>query len=147
MKNIIKRKYQSIITISSLIAGITFSSFSSAELIIIVNPNQDIGAVSKSDIARVFLGKSKTLKGKGVTVINQVISSDSRKTFDDSILKKTPQQIKSYWSKQLFSGNGAPPKELAGDLDVLVFVAENKKAIGYIDSSALNPSVKKLTVD
>ena len=96
--------------------------------------------------SRVFLGKSKTLKGNGITPTNQVSASDSRKEFDNVFLGKTPQQIKAYWSKQLFSGNGAPPKELNGDLDVLVHVSENKKAIGYINKSALNPSVKVIAI-
>ena len=46
----------------------------------------------------------------------------------------------------MFAGGAVPPQEVNGDLDVLKLVAENPKAIGYIDDVAVNGSVKVLTV-
>ncbi len=48
----------------------------------------------------------------------------------------------------MFSGKATPPKELGSSAEVKKFVAANPDAIGYIEKSALDGSVKAvLTVD
>jgi ABC-type phosphate transport system substrate-binding protein len=48
----------------------------------------------------------------------------------------------------VFSGKATPPKELGSAAEVKKFVAANPDAIGYIEKSAVDGSVKVvLTVD
>ena len=42
----------------------------------------------------------------------------------------------------MFSGKATPPKELGSSADVKKFVASNPDAIGYIEKSAVDSSVK-----
>ena len=57
---------------------------------------------------------------------------------------KSDFQIKAHWSRLLFSGKGKPPKVLDNDAAVKKWVAEHPKALGYINSSADDASVKVL---
>ena len=55
---------------------------------------------------------------------------------------EAPQQLKAYWAKLVFTGQGTPPKEVDNDAAVLKLVAENPNIIGYIDAAAVNSSVR-----
>lgn len=125
--------------------GIANSTYS--DVVVIVNASNDISSISKSDLHRIFLGKTSTFSNNSTAVaINQYYSSETRALFDKKYLRKTPQQSKAFWSKQLFTGQGTPPEEVPGDLDALQKVAKNKEAISYIDSSAVNKSVKVIDI-
>jgi ABC-type phosphate transport system substrate-binding protein len=122
-------------------------SVSLAEVVVIVNPQNGVSSMKKSDLARLFLGKSTSFDNGGkAEVVNQISASASRASFDSDLLGKTTSQINAYWSKQMFSGSGTPPEELNGDLAVLQHVAANPNAIGYIDATAVNDGVKVVSI-
>lgn len=118
-----------------------------ADVVIIVNPEVKIDSLSKGDVARIFLGKTAQLPtGHDITPLNQYFSSETRGEFDKKMLRKSPGQIKAYWSKQLFTGEGEPPEEVPGDLDVVKMILNNKSYIGYVDDKAVNEGVKVLNI-
>lgn len=108
----------------------------SAEVVVVVNPaNAD--AVSKDQIANVFLGKSTAF-----APIDQADGSAVRGEFYKKVADKDAAQAKALWSKLVFTGKATPPKEVASSADVKKAVAANPKAIGYIEKSAVDASVK-----
>jgi ABC-type phosphate transport system substrate-binding protein len=50
--------------------------------------------------------------------------------------------VKTTWAKLSFSGKGTPPKVLDGDDAVKKFLAANPNAIGYVEKSKVDASVK-----
>ena len=130
------------IKISTLVVGLAVSCVSLAEVAIVVNKANN-ATINDGDISRLFLGKLKQYNsGTKVEPINQKIGSDVRKEFESKVLKKSASQIKAYWSKRVFSGKGKPPKEVATDKDVLAIISTNTGAIGYVDASSVDDSVK-----
>ena len=124
-----------------------FAASSFAEVVVIVNAGSGVSSMKKAQLSRIFLGKTTTFgDGSKAEAINQISASGSRTNFDSNMLGKTTSQINAYWSKQMFSGSGTPPEELNGDLAVLQHVAANPNSIGYIESSALNDSVKVVEI-
>ncbi|MDQ2819829.1 MAG: hypothetical protein M3Y65_05425 [Pseudomonadota bacterium] len=108
----------------------------SAEVVVVVNPaNGD--AVSKDQIANVFLGKSTAF-----APIDQADGSAVRGEFYKKVADKDAAQAKALWSKLVFTGKATPPKEVASSADVKKAIAANPKAIGYIEKSAVDASVK-----
>ena len=129
---------------------ITFCSVQlswAAEIVIIVHPSNSVDTLSKSDIGRIFLGKSASFPG-GVkaTPINTPFFQETREDFDKLYLKRSQAQMKAFWGKAMFSGSGMPPKEVADGLAMLNAVAADPSAIGYLDASLVDASVKKITV-
>lgn len=59
-----------------------------------------------------------------------------------SLLNSREAQVRATWARITFTGKGTPPKELKSDAEVKAFVAADPRAIGYIDASAVDPSVK-----
>jgi len=118
------------------------SSVAQAEVAVIIN-NTNASAITTSDASRIFLGKIKSFaNGNKIVPVNLPAASTARGEFEQKALKKSASQLKAFWSKQIFTGKGKPPKDLGSDTDVINFVANNANAIGYVDAAQVTDSVK-----
>jgi len=61
------------------------------------------------------------------------------------ILNKTESQLKAYWSKLVFSGQGQPPKVVDSSAEMLSLIAANPNMTGFVDVSEVNDSVKVIS--
>ena len=121
----------------------TWCSLAQAEIAVIVHPSSAIDALTEDDVARLYLGKSKSFpNGDQATPLNQEEGSATRQAFHEQVTKKNPSQYKAYWSQLVFTGKGTPPKEAANDGAIKSMVAANPGMIGYVDASAVDSSVK-----
>jgi ABC-type phosphate transport system substrate-binding protein len=68
----------------------------------------------------------------------------AREAFYSQVAGKSASQVKAAWSRLMFSGKGTPPKELGSSAEVKKMIASNPNAIGYIEKSAVDGSVKVL---
>ena len=132
-------------TFSKLIAALTLavSPLAFAGTAIVVNPaNQD--AISLEVAERIFTGKTKTFpSGSTATPFNQPEASPLREAFETHVLKMNASQMKAYWSKLIFTGKCNPPAELDAAV-VKAKVASDASAIGYIDASEVDASVREV---
>ena len=76
--------------------------------------------------------------------MDQGETSDVRKNFYSKVADKTPSQVKAIWARLVFSGKSSPPKEVSNASEVKKLVAGNPDAVGYIEKSAVDSSVKVL---
>lgn len=106
-----------------------------AELVVIVNPAA--GSLTTDQVADIFLGRNTAF-----TPVDQAEGSAVRAEFYKKATGRDPAQVKAVWSRLVFSGKGQPPKEHADAAAVKKAVAADPKAVGYIDKSALDGSVK-----
>ena len=114
-----------------------------AQVAVIVHPSAGFDALTEDDVARIFLGKSKSFPAGGTaTPLNQSEGSAVREKFNESVCKKNASQYKAYWSQLVFTGKGTPPKDVGDDAAVKAQVAANPAMIGYINASAVDASVK-----
>lgn len=119
------------------------SLVATAEVAVIVNSSNANATMSSSDISRIFLGKSsKFPDGSAASAIDQNDGNAARQEFNDKVLGKSESQLKSYWSRLIFTGKGTPPKQLGDDAAVKSAVAGNPEMIGFIDSASVDGSVK-----
>jgi ABC-type phosphate transport system substrate-binding protein len=123
------------------ILGLT-SVFAQAEIAVVVHPS-NASALDSSAISRIFLGKLKSFDDGGQAVpINQESSMPATDEFNSKVLNKSGSQLKSYWSKLVFTGKGTPPKVVANDAEVISLISANPNLIGYIDATAVTGTVK-----
>jgi ABC-type phosphate transport system substrate-binding protein len=119
------------------------STFASAEISIIVSASNPNASIDQRTVSKIFLGKTKSFPdGSQAVPVDQDDGSATRESFNSSILGKSASQLKSYWSRLIFTGKGTPPKQSGDDTAVKQLVANNPNIIGYIDSSAVDASVK-----
>jgi len=108
-----------------------------AEVVVVVNPKAAESTLSKEQIAQFFLGKSSSM-----TPIDQPEDAPVRAEFYKKVTDKEASQAKALWSKLVFTGKATLPREVANSAAVKAAVAANPKAIGYIEKSAVDASVK-----
>ena len=137
MKNILKSLL--------LVTCISFSSVTMAQIAIVVGAKSTATALTREQASALFLGKSTQLPGAGIPLlIDQLESVDVRQIFYTKVTEKTPAQVKAVWSRLVFSGKGSPPREVANSAEVKKLVNANPDALGYIEKSAVDASVRVL---
>jgi hypothetical protein len=79
-----------------------------------------------------------------VTPVDQPESNPLREEFYLKVVNKSAAQAKAHWAKLYFTGRGVPPREGKDSDDIKKILNSTHGAIGYIDQSALDSSVKVL---
>ena len=108
-----------------------------AEVVVVVNPKAAESSMTKDQVAQFFLGKSTAM-----SPVDQPESAPIRAEFYKKVTDKEASQVKSLWSKLVFTGKATMPKEAADSAAVKKMVASDPKAIGYIEKGAVDASVK-----
>lgn len=115
------------------------------DVVAVVSARNPVTALSKSQTVDIFLGKANRFPdGRQAVPIDQVEGSAARNEFYAEMAGKSPAQLKAHWSKIIFTGRGRPPLEVPDSIHVKEYVARNVNAIGYIERSAVDDSVKAL---
>ena len=123
--------------------GLWWAGSAQAEIVVIVSANSPVTSLSQSQVSDIFLSKSGTFPGGAQVVpIDQADGSQIRVDFYSKTTGKSPELLKAYWSKMIFTGQGEPPREISDSDKIKKLVANNPHYIGYIDKSALDSSVK-----
>lgn len=116
-----------------------------AEVVTVVSSNSPVTVLSRSQIADIFLGRLRRFpNGIAALPIDQPEGSAVRDEFYAKFAAKSPAQIKAYWSKIIFTGRGQPPPVVTNGAELKRRIAENTAAIGYIDRSQLDASVREI---
>lgn len=119
------------------------ASLCNAELVVIVSAKSPVTALSESEVADIYLGRTSQLPGGGeVTPIDLADDAANRTAFYRIVCGKSPAQLRAYWSKLIFTGGGQPPREVADADAMKKLVARGSHGIGYIDRTQLDASVK-----
>jgi ABC-type phosphate transport system substrate-binding protein len=114
-----------------------------ADVVVIVSSRSEIRSLTAEQIAKIFLGKVNAFPNGVETVpVDQVEGSAIRDEFYSKVVHKSSSQLTAYWAKVIFTGDGHPPAILDGSLVVRKAVAKNPNAIGYVDKSAVDRSVR-----
>ena len=120
---------------AALMAGAALPAM--AETVVIVSAKNPATRMFAEQASQFFLGKSNMF-----TPVDQAEGSAIRNEFYQKIADKDAAQVKAIWSKLVFTGKATPPKEYKTNADVRKAVADDPKAIGYIDKAAVDDSVK-----
>lgn len=128
------KKLISVLLLSALGGAILPAS---AEIVVIVSKQNPATRMFSEQASQFFLGKSNLF-----TPVDQADGSAIRNEFYKKVADKDASQVKALWSKLVFTGKATPPKEYPNSADVKKAVAADPKAIGYIDKSAVDDTVK-----
>jgi len=138
-----------------LLAGaLTFPGFgapASAEEMpafrVVVHVNNPLGSGERAFLADAFLKKvTRWQDGETIRPVDLRPSASARHSFTERVLKRTVGAVRSYWQQRIFSGRDVPPPELETDDEIMVFVAKNPGAVGYVSGAAKLKGVKELSV-
>lgn len=114
---------------------------SANRLAVIVNVNRD-ATIDLDDLTQIYLKRRRFWTGgEPILPINREAGSPVREEFTARVLRVDATQLALYWNREYFDGV-LPPATLASDEAILRFVARDRRAIGYVDASAVDGSVR-----
>ena len=114
-----------------------------AQVAVVVGAKSEVSSMTADQVSALFLGKSdKFPSGSTALPLDQPSGSSVRTNFYEKVTGKNEAQVKSAWSRLVFSGKGTPPKEVGSSAEVKKLLGANQNAIGYIEKSAVDSSVK-----
>jgi ABC-type phosphate transport system substrate-binding protein len=115
------------------------------DVVAVVSVRSPVTAISTAQLADIFLGKSNRFPD-GTQAVPIDLNEDSpvRDRFYAQYAGKSPAQVKAHWSKIIFTGRGQPPRQAATASEAKKLIADNPNAIGYIDASQVDSSVRVL---
>jgi ABC-type phosphate transport system substrate-binding protein len=100
---------------------------------LIVNPDNHIDAVDREFLRDAYLKKTVEWEnGEAIRPVNLASHHPVREKFDEQVLRRTPAQLRAYWTQQIFSGKAVPPPEAESVADAVAYVLANKGAVGYV---------------
>jgi ABC-type phosphate transport system substrate-binding protein len=119
------------------------SAIVKADVVAVVSAKSPITALSMNQVADIFFGKaSRFPNGLRAFPVDQAEGSAVRDEFYSKVVGKTAAQLKAYWSKIIFTGRGQPPPSVLNSIEMKKRISENLAAIGYIDRSVVDDSVR-----
>jgi ABC-type phosphate transport system substrate-binding protein len=115
------------------------------DVVPVVSAKSPIAHLDPAQVADIFLGKTSRFPDGSIAMpVDQNEDSPVRDRFYAQFTGKSPAQVKAYWSKIIFTGRGQPPRQAADSTEVKRIVSDNPHAIGYIDASQVDSSVRVL---
>lgn len=118
--------------------ALSLSGFAAwGQIVVIGNPAA--APLNKDQVSDLFLGKNQSL-----TPIDQAEGAAIYADFYKKATGRDVAQVKATWSRLVFTGKGQAPKQVPDSAAVKKAVAADPKAVGYIEKSAVDASVKAL---
>lgn len=134
---------EQLITPALLFFGLLTSTVTYSDIAIVTHPDNPLSSVSKEEVGKIFLAKTKTFSnGKKIKLLDLEEGDETRDKFYQAVTNKTPSQVKAYWSRLIFTGKGQPPQVFMDSDEVVEAITENPDSIGYIDPDSVTSAVK-----
>ncbi len=116
-----------------ILGGLSISAF--ADIAVICGPSAE--PVSKDQLSNLYLGRSFERK-----LLDLPEGSPLREQFYKKVTERDAAQMKAVWARVVFTGKGQAPLMLPDADAVKKAVITDPKAVGYIDKSQVDGSVK-----
>lgn len=128
---------------ASLLAGglalLSLVGVAQAEIVVVASAKSPTMSLAKEQVADAYLAKNPS-----VAPIDLPEASPLREEFYTRVTGKSAAQVKSVWARLAFTGKAKPPKEAANGAELKKLLAGAPNAIGYMDKSEVDSSVKVL---
>ncbi|MGJ8692660.1 MAG: hypothetical protein ACSHW0_09275 [Thalassotalea sp.] len=127
------------VTLFSCIA----SASASEQLVIVVNKNNPVEQLSKSEVIDIFMGKYLAYpNGDFATPIELQDNNLVKEVFYQDLIGRSLASVNSYWARLKFSGRKRKAETLESEEEVIKLIDETNLAIGYIRESKLTENLK-----
>ncbi|MBV8803663.1 MAG: hypothetical protein JO042_01425 [Sinobacteraceae bacterium] len=126
--------------LTMIAVGLTFTVISqtaSADTVVIVSAQSKVTTLTPAQISRIYQGKSNLMKPVEIAQPSQ-----ARREFYAKVVGVDEARVKAGWASLVFTGKGTAPREYPTGTEVVKAVAADPNAIGYVDKSFVNMTVK-----
>jgi ABC-type phosphate transport system substrate-binding protein len=139
----VPRTFFSVLLLLVLVSALPAHAQDSLAVIVGVDRTADL---SREEVGRIFLKQRRFWReGEPIVPVNRNASSAARELFTNLVFHQPARSLKRYWNRQYYQGV-LPPITLASDEAVKRFIVLEPQAIGYIDATLVDESVRVVLV-
>ena len=144
-----RQRARPIVLAAMLVAGVLpAADIASGEVVVVVSAENPIREIRKSELSDLFLGRaSRFPDGRSAVPIDLSEGSEARPLFYQNYLGRSLAQMKAHWSKIIFTGRGSTPREARSSEELRRLVANDPRAIGYLERGMVDASVRIVPVE
>jgi len=118
-----------------------------SDLVLVANRGVAISQINQDQLTQIFLGQMKSWPDTTpVAPVDWSEGTSERKSFYGDVLHRSLGQVRAYWARQEFTGNGYPPPKMSTADAILQFVKATPGAVAYVERSQVNGTVKVIAV-
>jgi ABC-type phosphate transport system substrate-binding protein len=123
-------------------------SMARAEFRVIVNKNNGVSTLKRSQIVRIFTKKKTTWEdGRAIEPVDLPKGHHTRDEFSQAVLNKSVVEVESFWMSETLVGGKSAPDILRDGYEIKEFIKGNREAIGYIDADQVDDSIKVIDIE
>jgi len=109
---------------------------------VVVGKASVVTSVTRDELREVYLRRQRLWpNGARVIPINLPADDPARERFSQLVLRRSPNDLVSYWNARYFEGV-SPPEVIRSPAVVRAYVAAEPDAIGYLPSSEVDDSCR-----
>ncbi|MBX3685600.1 MAG: hypothetical protein KF909_05675 [Rhodocyclaceae bacterium] len=135
---------QALARVLLVLALLALAPWVQAETVIVTARTGAITTLDRQEAERLYLGRTATLADGTPVTLADLPPGNVRDDFYLSLTGKNPLQIRTYWSRIVFTGRALPPKEADSPKQLRGWLAANPNMIGYLSDSEIDDSVRVL---
>lgn len=114
---------------------------------LIVNSDVDLSSIDRGYARLLFTMRiSQWPNKRPITVFVLPDNNPLHQTFAKRVLEVYPYQLRRTWDRQVFSGTGQAPRQVADEQELIERVSQTAGAIGYVGQLPDAASVKRIEV-
>ena len=142
-------KFRNLLTLALLSSSFLLTPLKCfGQIVIIVNKSNPTKDISIEDIRDIYSGKKQAWSsGAKIQPVFIEFKNETARKFLKVALETTAKKQKRIWIKLALSGKAQPPIVLRTEKDVLAYVAQDEKAVGFVPTQDLNSEVKAIMID
>jgi ABC-type phosphate transport system substrate-binding protein len=126
----------------SILIAVLFAASGSAVAGVVAIVNKANSVADKATIGKLYTLEAKSWSDGAPAKLYDLSGENEREEFCMAYTGKSAGAIKSIWAKAVFTGRAVPPRVLNSDADVKNEVAKDKNAVGYVNESSVDESVR-----
>ncbi|RFA24639.1 hypothetical protein CAI21_20920 [Alkalilimnicola ehrlichii] len=114
-----------------------------ADVVVVVSADSPVDSLTAAQVGDIFLGRTSSFPSGGeVLPIDQAEGSAAREAFYNAVIGRSQAQMRAYWSQQIFTGRGQPPRAVSNVAELRQVIGANPSVLSYVASSDVDDSLK-----
>ena len=122
---------------------LSLPALSHADLVIVTGSNSSITSLTETEVRQLFSGHLRTIDGQRVQPLDLPGTAQPREDFYRKLMGRTSEQMRAYWTRLIFTGQGKPPREVSNTQELTTLVSSGEY-VGYLPEEAVSGDLRVL---
>ncbi|MEE4249447.1 MAG: hypothetical protein V2I38_02565 [Alcanivoracaceae bacterium] len=126
----------------AILVALLMPLLANAQLVVVTGLDSPLNSLNRSEVKQLFSGQARNMAGHRVQPVDLPAGDASREQFYLYVMGRTPEQMRAYWTRLIFTGQGQPPKEASSALELEILLDSSPEYIGYVREEALTNKMR-----